>query len=198
MRKKMLMGGATALLCVGLFAATSFAEDAKPIRPSAAAMQKFEKDRCADRSAHVAGGLAYLEARLKLTAAQLPSWNKWRDAMLATAKTAEQACMERPARMTSKDSAPTIVERHAFMLKMLTLRLDSMKTSQPALEALYQSLDADQKEILNRHGEFEMRPPFGHGPRPERRGMLKDSPRAMMDGDMPDGPDGPDAPPPAE
>ncbi|MEN6543648.1 Spy/CpxP family protein refolding chaperone [Parvibaculum sp.] len=195
MRNKLLTGGAAALLCVGLFAMPSYAEDTKPPRPAAAEMQKFAKDRCAERSARVAGGLAYLEARLKPSAAQLPLWNKWRDATLANAKATEQACFERPLPPSGKDGAPTIVERRAFMQKMLTLKLDSMKASQPALEALYQSLDADQKEILNRFGDFEMRPPFGHGPRAEHRGMLKGGSRMMKDDEAPDGPD---APPPAE
>lgn len=195
MRNKLLMGGAAALLCVGLFAIPSYAEDTKPPRPSAAEMQKFTKDRCAERSARVAGGLAYLEARLKPSTAQLPLWTKWRDTTLANARTTEQACLERPLPLGGKDGAPTIVERRAFMQKMLTLKLDSMKASQPALEALYQSLDADQKEILNRFGDFEMRPPFGRGPRAEHRGMLKGSPRMMMDDEAPDEPD---APPPAE
>ncbi|MFZ2468231.1 MAG: Spy/CpxP family protein refolding chaperone, partial [Parvibaculum sedimenti] len=141
MRNKLLTGAATALLFVGLFAAPSFAEDTKPPRPAAADMQKFAKERCSEHSARIAGGLAYLEARLKPTAAQLPAWNKWRDITLANAKAAEQACSERPFPTKGKDGAPTIIERRAFMVKMLTLKLDAIKASQPALETLYQSLD---------------------------------------------------------
>lgn len=195
MRNKLLLGAATALLAVGIYAAPSMADDKKPAHPSAATMQQMLKDRCAERSARIAGGVAYLEARLKPTAAQLPAWNKWRDITLTNARNAEQACTERP--VPAKDSFPTIVERRAFMLKMLSMRVDALKASQPALEALYQSLDAGQKEILDRHGEIDMREPFARGPRPEHRPMLKDRQR-MMDDDGPDGPEGPDAPPPAE
>ena len=176
MRKKMLMGGATALLCVGAVCRNVICRGREArSAPARLPCKNLRKDRCADLLRACRRRPRPIWRRdLKLTAAQLPSWNKWRDAMLATAKTAEQACMERPARMTSKDSAPH--HRRAPRIHAedadIAARLDE-KPRSPALEALYQSLDADQKEILNRHGEFEMRPPFGHGPRPERRGMLK-------------------------
>nr|RAV98684.1 hypothetical protein DBT41_14485 [Aerococcus urinae] len=148
MRKTIIAGAAAALL-TGLFAANSYADTAASAHPDRA---KIHQSMCADRAARATGRLAYLEARLNLTEAQKAPFAKYRDAVTANAKAAEQDCLARPEKAKSWDKRPSIVDRQARMQQMLEMKLAELKATRPALETLYASLNADQKAVLDRSG----------------------------------------------
>jgi hypothetical protein len=147
MRKIILAGAVLLTTAIG---ASSFAMADKAASPSPEKMQERHASMCSDRSAREVGHLAYLEAKLKPTSAQATAWTKYRDAMTAQAKTAEQNCLSRPARV--KGERPSIVERQAMMEKGLEAKLASLKATQPALQGLYATLTDDQKQVLDHQG----------------------------------------------
>ena len=147
MRKIILAGAVLLTTAIG---ASSFAMADKAASSSPEKMQQRLTSMCTDRTARETGHLAYLEAKLKLTSTQTAAWTKYRDAMTAQAKTAEQNCLSRPARV--KGERPSIVERQAMMEKGLEARLASLKATQPALQGLYATLNDEQKQIINKQG----------------------------------------------
>ncbi len=152
---KRILAGTAALLLTGMVTAGALAATPAPAAPNAAEMQKKQENRCADRTARMTGRLAYLEAKLKPTADQRGAWTKWRDTVMANAKAREQQCLQMPMRAEHKRLS--IVERQAMLETTLSARLEALKTSQPALEALYKTLDDNQKKILDRADDLENR-----------------------------------------
>jgi hypothetical protein len=112
---------------------------------------------CKEGYAREAGFLAYLGAKLDLTAPQQPLWDNYHQAMLDGAAKLRQACLENAG---PPPSPPTALTRRDRMEKFLTARLDFLHATRPPLEALYQALSPEQRAILDR--------PHRHGPRPER------------------------------
>ncbi|MGB5947776.1 MAG: Spy/CpxP family protein refolding chaperone [Parvibaculum sp.] len=157
---KRILAGTAAILLTGMVAAGAYAATPAPAAPNAAEMQKKQENRCADRTARMTGRLAYLEAKLKPTAEQRAAWANWRDSVMANAKAREQQCLQMPARTEKKRLS--IVERQAMLETTLAARLEALRASRPALEALYKTLDDNQKKILDRAGDLE-NGRFGHG-----------------------------------
>lgn len=198
--RKRLLAGAAAILLSGTFAIGAFA-DAKPQDMSSETRAKMMQSFCTDRTAHAAGRLAYLEAKLKPTAAQQAAWKKYSDAVTADATAREKECLARPARNDGKGERPSIVERQAMMEKGLEARLASLKATTPALQSLYATLSDEQKAVLDRAqgpgGPRHFTKWRGHGD--GDRGMMH---KAHFNGDRmgppdePDAGDAPDAPPP--
>src|ERR1700759_1921866 len=60
--------------------------------PSPAELAAQQKRMCQDAYAHQVGELAYLEARLELTAAQRPLFDRWKNAKLDIARRGEAGC----------------------------------------------------------------------------------------------------------
>jgi hypothetical protein len=102
---------------------------------------------CTERYARIAGRLAYLEAKLELTADQRPLWDKWRDAVISGADQHRALCRQSPFR---SGAHATIVERQAYFGRVTAARAQALQTAQPALEALYQALSPEQREMLDR------------------------------------------------
>jgi hypothetical protein len=148
------------LIAVGFVAAVSasplaFAQTASS-SPPAQAQPQAESQRadwhqraCAERYARMAGRLAYLEARLELTADQRPLWDKWRDAVTSGADQQRALCRQSPFGLGAHS---TIVERQAHFGKIAAARAQALQTAQPALEALYKALNPEQREVLDRPG----------------------------------------------
>lgn len=192
MRKK-LLAGAAAILLSGTFAAGALA-DSKPRDANPEARAKMMQSFCTDRTAREAGRLAYLESKLKPTAAQQAAWKKYSEAMTADATAREKECLSRPAR-DKNGVRPSIVERQAMMEKRLEARLASLKATTPALQSLYATLSDEQKAVLDRaqgpDGPRHFAKWRGHGN--GDRGMMH---RAHFNGDRMGPPDEPDAPAP--
>ena len=101
---------------------------------------------CKERFAREAGFLAYVGAKLEVTAAQQPLWEKYHQAMLDSAGKLRQVCLD------NANTAPagvTALERRDRMEKFLTARLDALHATRPPLEALYQSLTPQQRALLD-------------------------------------------------
>jgi len=102
--------------------------------------------RCKERFAREAGFLAYLGAKLDLTAAQQPLWDTYHKAMLDAAGKQRQTCLENSM---GPDSHPTALERRDRMQKLLQARLDGLQSTRAPLEALYQSLSPEQRHFVD-------------------------------------------------
>jgi hypothetical protein len=145
---------------------------------------------CEDRADRVAGQLAYLEARLDLTAAQRTSFERWRDIRQAAAQRQARTCASRTplaGRGTANDTRPSPVERMAREEERLRSRLADLTAERPALEALYNSLTPEQRQKFTPAGGA-----LGMG----GRGMGRGAPRMAMAmrgarGGMMRGPGGP-------
>lgn len=157
-------------------------------QPDKAEMQRHAAEMCRDRLAQATGHMAYLEAKLNLTAQQKPLFERWKKIKLGAAQAAE--CLPPPG------SKPSIIEHMKGEEKMLRQRLDELKAEMPALEALFVSLSGEQKKAF-------MPPPRhpGEGPGMKHHGPM--GPGAGPHGGPPhDGPqqqspdrDGPPPPP---
>ncbi len=152
----------------------AFAQTAPPgalvqARPQREAQGADEyQQACAERYAHIVARLAYLEARLELTADQRPLWDKWRDALISGADQQRALCRQSPFR---SGAHPTIVERQAYFGQITAARARALQTAQPALEAVYQALNPEQREVLDRpmseHRHRHDRDDWPHGRRRE-------------------------------
>src|SRR5271165_3523691 len=100
------------------------------------------QERCAERYARRAARLAYLEARLSLTDQQKPAFAKWRQARLDAAEKRRAACLQH---QPGQDQQLTALDREARREKILSEKLQTMQATRPALQALYDSLSAEQK-----------------------------------------------------
>jgi hypothetical protein len=113
----------------------------------------FHKEMCTEHYAREAAHLGYLQAMLGLTDQQQAGWNKYRQAVLDQGSKERAACREMAPKQNGK---PTVLERQAHLEKMLGLELQSLQATRPPLEALYESLTAEQKVVLDRNA-------FEHG-----------------------------------
>jgi hypothetical protein len=148
-----LLGGAAAWAQT---APTAPAPQAAPGKPGEHARTMPDparaKEFCVARYARAAGHLAYLEAKLDLTAAQKPLFQKWEQSVMSSAQKNRDACVTNVA-AAKPDTRPTILDRETRMEKALSDKLDALKAQRPALEALFASLTPDQQAQLNRMGE---------------------------------------------
>ncbi len=105
------------------------------------------KSMCIEHFARSAGHLAYLEARLQLTTGQQPQWDKWRQAVAAGSEKERADCL---ADLPAAGQRPTALDRDSHMEKMMATKVATLQASRPALEALYQSLTAEQRLVFDR------------------------------------------------
>jgi Spy/CpxP family protein refolding chaperone len=110
---------------------------------------------CSEMSAHLAGHLAYLQAKLNLSPQQEAAWSKWRQIKLDYGAKKQKACLDMVPKAEAK---PTVLDREAHAEQMLSAKLEELRSAKPALEALYAALTPEQKAIFDaahdhhRHG----------------------------------------------
>jgi protein CpxP len=121
-------------------------------------------DICQEHFARTAGRLAYTEAKLQLTPAQQPLWDKWQQAVTAGAKQERGDCL---ASLPHDGVRLTALDRDDRLQKKLALKVDSLKAARPALAALYESLTPEQRAIFDQPRPMGRHGGFGHHPRPE-------------------------------
>jgi hypothetical protein len=97
-------------------------------------------------SADVEGRIASLKTELKITDAQTAQWNRFADALRATAKSMN-GMFEQMMQTGAAATLPARLDRHE---KMMSAHLNSLKTLKDAAEPLYAALSDDQKKIADR------------------------------------------------
>ncbi len=102
---------------------------------------------CEERLARRAGFVAYVGARLNLTAEQKPLWDKLQAATQAAQDKQRQLCTTlKPAAERGQE---TVLDRMSQREQMLSARLDGLRQVEPAAQALYQALTPEQKAIVD-------------------------------------------------
>ena len=142
--------------------------------------------------ARKAGELAFLEAKLSLSANQTPLFARWKQASLDVARQHEGDCSGRKRPKEARGRRLSVVDRLALEEDLLKRRLSDIQTERPALSALYATLTQTQKQEF---GQDDLRGMAGH-----LHMMLgmRDHP-GMGPGRMGRGPmGGPPEPPPAQ
>lgn len=140
-----------ALVTPGTVLAQNNSAPAREMRmPNAGDMAANMKRMCEDRYAREVGRLAYMEARLKLTAAQQPLFARWKEVSLDIAKRRSADCGQRMSERDRKEH--TIVDRMSREEEMLKRRIADLEAERPALGALYNALSPQQREALSPRG----------------------------------------------
>lgn len=116
---------------------------------------------CETMEAHQAGMLAFAEVRLGITDAERPAWTKFAAVVKASSSPMKQAC----ASVVSQPEPKTLPDHLHRMELIDTARLEQLRQITPAVEELYGTLNAKQKEMADHLVEGMMH----HGPGP---GML--------------------------
>jgi len=101
---------------------------------------------CRERYARRAGSLGYLQAKLDLTDAQRPLWDKYQQAVLDVAKKQRQTCLDN---VGTKLSDMTMLDRRQRMEQMLKAALDGLQATDQPLQALYQALTPEQHQVMD-------------------------------------------------
>lgn len=145
--------------------------------------------------ARKAGELAFLEAKLSLSASQAPLFTRWKQASLDLAKQHEGDCSARKRLVEARGKRLSVVDRLALEEDLLKRRLSDIQTERPALSALYAALTPAQKQEF---GQDDLRRMAGR--MHMMLGMMDRPHRGMGPGRMGHGPMGepPEPPPPAQ
>ncbi len=103
---------------------------------------------CQDRIAKRAGFVAYMGAKLNLTADQKPLWDKVIAATQAAQANEMKTCAALPASADDRGKE-TIIDRMNHRQAMMQAQLQGLQQTQPAVQALYQALTPEQKAIVD-------------------------------------------------
>lgn len=103
---------------------------------------------CIDRLARRAGFIASIGFKLNLTSEQKPLWDK----VMAVTQSSEEAqrklCDALPANAQDRDKL-TAIDRLHHREQVLQARLQALQQVDPAVQALYDKLTPQQKEIID-------------------------------------------------
>ncbi len=160
--KRIALMAAGALLCAtAAFAQTTGSGTGNASGPAPQGFEKHDpakwmKGMCIEHFARSASRLSYLEARLQLTSEQQPLWASWRQAVTSGAEKERDDCL---ASIPADGQKLTFLDHESRAEKIMASKLATMQASRPALEALYQSLSAEQRVAFDRpmhrhHGDF--------------------------------------------
>lgn len=94
---------------------------------------------------HVEGRLAFLKTELKVTDVQMPQWTRFADA-LRSAATSMSGMRQQMMQGGMPTTAPARLDLHE---KMLSARLDGLKSIKAALDPLYNSFSDEQKKLAD-------------------------------------------------
>ena len=150
-------------------------------------MEKHHAQMCTDLFPHAVGEIAYLQTKLALSDVQKPLFEHWKSIKLAAVKARTADCGD--MKMPRMDG--DIVGHLKLEEKMLKTRLADLQAEMPAMEALAASLNAEQKETLERAGMHAMHEHMEH-----MHDMMEHG--HIGHGDMDHDGMGPPPPPPAQ
>jgi hypothetical protein len=147
--------------------------------------------------ARKAGELAFLEAKLSLSANQAPLFAHWKQASLDVAKQHQGDCSGRKRPAESRGRQFSMVDRLALEEDMLKRRLADIEAERPALTALFAALTPAQRQEFSQDDMRDMagrmhimlgmmdRPHPGMGPGPMGRGPMEHGPMGQPPGPPP-------------
>ena len=128
--------------------------DAKPgpqgMRPMMPMMQNMMAMMSAETGMmmpHVEGRLAALKTELKITEAQAAQWNRFADALRATAKSMNQ--MHQPVTMQQDNAAKVLPDRLAAREQAMSAHLAALQAEREALQPLYAAFSDEQKRTAD-------------------------------------------------
>jgi LTXXQ motif family protein len=122
------------------------------------ARDAHHEQMCKTMYAHKVGEMAFLEAKLSLSATQAPLFDRWKQTSLDIAKQRQADCAARQPHKPGE--RPSVVDRLTMEETALKKRLANIEAIRPALAAFYTSLTPAQKEE------------FGHGGMRHRGGRM--------------------------
>jgi hypothetical protein len=143
---------ATALGLV--LAGAALAQTAQPQAP-----QIDRTALCKERDAHLAGKLAYAEAKLGLSEAQKAGFKKLTDTITAAHESTRKLCLDQAAQ-PEPTALPGRLER---MQKSLEARTESMRKVVPAITQFYGTLTPEQQKIADGLMSHRGHGHMGHG-----------------------------------
>ncbi|MEO8301899.1 MAG: Spy/CpxP family protein refolding chaperone [Rhizomicrobium sp.] len=140
--------------------------------------------------ARQAGELAFLEAKMSLSANQAPLFARWKQTSLDVAKQHQGDCAARKRPAEARGRRLSMVDRLALEEDLLKRRLSDIQAERPALTALYAALTPAQKEEFGQGdlvaGRMHMMvgmmdgPHPGMGPGPMNGGPMRRMGRGPM------------------
>jgi len=110
-------------------------------------MGQSPRERCEDRLARRAGMIAYVVARLNLTAEQKPLWDKLQNTLQTNADKERQLCTG--LKTAEQRGQETLLDKVNRREQGLATRLQAIRDAKAPLEQLYQALTAEQKAIAD-------------------------------------------------
>ena len=103
---------------------------------------------CVDRIAKRAGFVASIGFKLNLTADQKPLWDKVVAASQAAQANEAKTCAALPASADDRGKE-TIIDKMNHRQAMMQAQLQGLQQTEPAVQALYQTLTPDQKAVVD-------------------------------------------------
>jgi hypothetical protein len=113
-----------------------------PLRPEPAVMGRARLF-CDSHDALVAGGLAFLHARLAIATEQEPAWQRFADAVGRSTAPVARLCAEDPAK--SAPATLTLPDRLARIETIVAARQEALRSLHPAILDLYGALSDEQR-----------------------------------------------------
>jgi protein CpxP len=99
---------------------------------------------------HIDGQLAYLETELKITEAQTPQWNVFANTFRADKEKNARLCKATENEESrSKMMSASLPESLGMMAARLTVRLESLRAMEAAIQPLYSILSKEQKKTAD-------------------------------------------------
>jgi LTXXQ motif family protein len=95
---------------------------------------------------HVEGRLAFLKTELKITDAQMPQWEKFAQSVRTVAQSVKGMMPPMMSGGAHPTSAPALLDGYE---KMLTVRLDAVRTIKAAFDPLYAAFADEQKKVAD-------------------------------------------------
>ncbi len=146
-----MMGGQGGMTGGGMMgqqgAAPGGQPDMRQMMPMMQNMMAMMSAQTGMMAAHVEGRIAALKTELKITEAQTPQWNRFADALRATAKSMNDMHQKMMAMRT--DKAKPLPERFTAREQAMTAHLAALKAAREALAPLYASFSDEQKKIAD-------------------------------------------------
>jgi hypothetical protein len=102
-----------------------------------------------EKLSHAGERVAALKTELKITEAQTPAWNKFADALLASAKSMEESMDAMHNKMMQSGAAESLPEKLDNHAKMAAAHLANLQAIKTALDPLYASFSDDQKKLAD-------------------------------------------------